>query len=455
MDELNSNNNLEKIPSNQYVINLAKVNKTNDVIASGDIKNSRGILIACKGTHLNHDQAEKISHQTLETRIEDLVNIDDSVNVSSLMRLLDNTVLTLADITIFESMFHIRPILEDVFIHHPTPPVIFQKLTVYQQLYPKKMEQTLFSVWLSCLLASQMKLDSESIASVVIAALIRDIGLLHLPPVLMEKTGAYSAEEWRAMKSHVIVGKMIATETKGLDSSIATAILEHHERYDGSGYPTKLSGKKLNLNGQILAISDTITAIHYKENKLGRRNLYDALAMLQINASSYHPYAYSAFYSCIKLSGIDRTNTHPFNSTLELARHVLQQTRKLNCVRPHMHTLSELQSTGNRSENGDELITQTTQTLNIIHQSGLTDDKVIRWLEEIIDNNADKHIGALTEIDLQQSELFWHIKKIRKLSDAFQAANKVSDEINSERIMAQLDRLAVILDPTANAKLTT
>lgn len=86
-------------------------------------------------------------------------------------------------------------------------------------------------------------------------ATFHDIGKIIIPDYITAKQGALTEEEWDIIKSHTEVGWRIARSSPEL-SHIAEAILGHHERWDGKGYPKGLKGKEINLLSRILAIVD-------------------------------------------------------------------------------------------------------------------------------------------------------------------------------------------------------
>jgi HD-GYP domain-containing protein (c-di-GMP phosphodiesterase class II) len=84
---------------------------------------------------------------------------------------------------------------------------------------------------------------------------LHDIGKIVIPVDILNKRGPLAAEEWETVKKHTEIGYRIANSTPQL-SSIAEAILAHHERWDGTGYPAGLAGEAIPLLARIIAIVD-------------------------------------------------------------------------------------------------------------------------------------------------------------------------------------------------------
>ncbi|MEN6349305.1 MAG: HD domain-containing phosphohydrolase, partial [Syntrophomonas sp.] len=97
--------------------------------------------------------------------------------------------------------------------------------------------------------------DSE-LDNLRLLAALHDIGKIAIPNSILDKPGKLSLEEWESIKKHPEIGYRIALSSPEL-AAIAEAILNHHERWDGTGYPSGLKGNKIPLISRIIAIIDT------------------------------------------------------------------------------------------------------------------------------------------------------------------------------------------------------
>jgi putative nucleotidyltransferase with HDIG domain len=106
------------------------------------------------------------------------------------------------------------------------------------------------------LLAEELRLPREDRDKLRWAALLHDIGKLHVPTRLLNKPGSPTDEEWARLRAHPIEGaKLVAPLTLWL-GSWADAVVEHHERWDGAGYPGGLSAEQISLGGRIVSVAD-------------------------------------------------------------------------------------------------------------------------------------------------------------------------------------------------------
>ncbi len=93
-------------------------------------------------------------------------------------------------------------------------------------------------------------------------SMIHDIGKIAVPKHILDKPGPLGVEEWRIMRKHSEKGYRIAAYSPEL-AFLADAILSHHERWDGKGYPQGLAGEHIPLVSRILSIVDTYDVLTY------------------------------------------------------------------------------------------------------------------------------------------------------------------------------------------------
>ncbi len=101
--------------------------------------------------------------------------------------------------------------------------------------------------------------DAEELLN---AAPMHDIGKIGIPDVILQKPGKLTPDEWEVMKTHTAIGASIIGEDDSNLLKVARVIaLNHHEKWDGSGYPAGLSGEAIPLEARIVAIADVFDAL--------------------------------------------------------------------------------------------------------------------------------------------------------------------------------------------------
>jgi hypothetical protein len=88
------------------------------------------------------------------------------------------------------------------------------------------------------------------------AAILHDIGKLRVPPAILNKPGKPTDDEWAVLRAHPMHGAQIAGALLPWLGEWGKVIVEHHERYDGTGYPMGLAGREISLGGRVVAVAD-------------------------------------------------------------------------------------------------------------------------------------------------------------------------------------------------------
>jgi diguanylate cyclase (GGDEF)-like protein len=105
------------------------------------------------------------------------------------------------------------------------------------------------------ILASSMGLNDEEVNKISIAGLLHDVGKIGIPDYILNKEGRLTKEEYETMKTHPELGYNILAIVDDLEG-ILPYVLYHHERPDGSGYPTGIKGDEIPLGAKIIAVVD-------------------------------------------------------------------------------------------------------------------------------------------------------------------------------------------------------
>ncbi|MFW5488764.1 MAG: HD-GYP domain-containing protein [Desulfovibrio sp.] len=114
---------------------------------------------------------------------------------------------------------------------------------------------------LSMSFGSFLGLDEEELRLIGLAGLYHDVGKALVPEKLLNKPGRFTPAEYAQIKTHPLHGYKLMTSQSGLDQRVLRAIVEHHERADGSGYPMGLAGDDISTFAQIIGIVDVYDAL--------------------------------------------------------------------------------------------------------------------------------------------------------------------------------------------------
>jgi putative nucleotidyltransferase with HDIG domain len=131
----------------------------------------------------------------------------------------------------------------------------------------------------SLLIARELGLDEKIQKNVQLCALLHDVGKIGVPISVLRKKEKLTDEDWKEIRRHSVLGAEIISPIRQLKELIPN-IRNHHERYDGKGYPDNLKGEGIPLIARILAVADTFDAL--TSERPYRNGLSDKAALEEI-----------------------------------------------------------------------------------------------------------------------------------------------------------------------------
>jgi len=155
---------------------------------------------------------------------------------------------------------------------------------------------------LSMLLADQLNYEKEEIRYIGVGALIHDVGMLNIPQTVRKKEGSLNERERQIVQDHVKKSKTCFRRFRELDDRILKIVTQHHEHWDGSGYPQGLEKKKINSAARIVNLAMTYIAInqprHHREQFGVARSIREVIYK---DKKKFDPEALKAF---VRIMGI-------------------------------------------------------------------------------------------------------------------------------------------------------
>ena len=150
------------------------------------------------------------------------------------------------------------------------------------------------------LLAQKLGLSRNDIQTVKVAGLLHDIGKIGIPESILKKAGKLTNEEYEIMKSHVEKSIEMIHYLPNMNYVIP-AVVSHHERYDGKGYPRGIKGEEIPFLGRILAVCDSFDAMISKRAYKEPLSVEYAMGELEKNkGTQFDPEVADAFIELIK-----------------------------------------------------------------------------------------------------------------------------------------------------------
>jgi HD-GYP domain-containing protein (c-di-GMP phosphodiesterase class II) len=180
--------------------------------------------------------------------------------------------------------------------------------------------------------------DAQTLEELAFGALLHDIGEMRLPLNLFRKGDALSAPERALLHRHPALGLTMLSDSREITETIRRIILEHHERYDGSGYPSRLRGEAIAPLSQLVGLVDVYDAL--VTSRYGKPAMTPPQAIRQIYklglAGQFHKTQVEHMIQCL--------GVYPIGSLVELStgeRAVVVSTRPELSVKPSLKIISD------------------------------------------------------------------------------------------------------------------
>lgn len=186
---------------------------------------------------------------------------------------------------------------------------------------------------LGTLFARHLNMDNGVLHNMALAGLLHDIGKAAIPPTLLDTARPLTDAEFSLMKNHVLAGYEAVHTADGLDDTVKKAVLEHHERYDGSGYPHGKKGNEISLFGRILAVVDVYDALTSKKAYKPALLPYTAVSFLYgQREQGFDPAVVERFIQCMGI--------YPVGSVVKLSTGETGVVYQANPQKPLMPIVS-------------------------------------------------------------------------------------------------------------------
>ena len=145
-------------------------------------------------------------------------------------------------------------------------------------------------------LGVELGLGKEQMQSLEFGSLLHDLGTIGVPDAILRKPAALDADEWKRMREHPLHGQKILQGIEFLQGA-ARVVAQHHEKWDGSGYPRGLRAEEIDLNARIFAVADAFDAMVSDRVYRRGRTYEEAAAELEAFVGrQFDPHVVAAFH---------------------------------------------------------------------------------------------------------------------------------------------------------------
>ncbi|MBV8659415.1 MAG: HD domain-containing protein [Burkholderiales bacterium] len=264
-----------------FVDHLVELSNNNPVIATEDIYSGTGVKLLMKGTPVTQHLRDRLLAHKLVKPLEASLQVTDAVDGDELSQLvrtiaeerpeLDALCGLGAGLSGSEgrserrwwSLAYVRSV--------PLDSVSLLLLTMGRRDGGIPLRHAVMVTLIALGLGRRMRVSEETLRSLTIAGLLHDVGELYIDPQTLAPGHRVTIKEWRDIVAHPAIGYKLLRGIGDIGPSAARAVLEHHERWDGSGYPRGITGAQMSIAGQVVAAAEMLTGLLNKSGQTLQR----------------------------------------------------------------------------------------------------------------------------------------------------------------------------------------
>ena len=427
-----------------YARHLAETNDRKPVVVQEDICSAQGDLLVPKGTALSRRITDRIVSFRLMRPLEESVQITQEIDGPGLGRRLQRV---LRQHPRLEGLFHrldLSLALQQACSDYQSFALLRQKLTVLAERLPQIYQRSLETSLLSLMLARQLGLPEEQTRELILASLAHDIGMLHINPDLIMRSGDLEPQDWRQLQAHTLIGQKILTTIPAMPKAATRALLEHHERCDGTGYPQGKHADQLGRLGQILALCESAVASYRNRLQPRNKDWRDLIPSLQVDAQSHGPENSSGLIVLLRQldqSPLPKDLPDSPTQPIQLLREQIAAVRQtLLVIKPAL-----MQTVLPDREQNLKLVRLKVLYSHVstaVRGSGIVEDSYQRWLQHLVQAPHPEGLAEVQEVQLMLEELAFHLHRLGRMISLFPAAELEPAQAELAPLLPQLAKIA-------------
>jgi HD-GYP domain-containing protein (c-di-GMP phosphodiesterase class II) len=244
-----------------FVRAVTQLGEKTSVVAHSAIYNAQGFKLIDKGVAIDARLYDRLTQHRLKVPLADSVSSESGVTGQAVH---NAAVLMCAQQPFFGAMVaepSLRAMLLEELRQMPLPTPVAFHLTLARETQPELWMHSLRSAVTAGWLVARRGGARHDVRMVAVGALVHDLGMLYLDPVLQQPAAVFGGAERRQLDAHPLVTAMLIERHHGYPRELLRAVLEHHETLDGTGYPRNVAGAGLSAWGRVLSLTEVVTAM--------------------------------------------------------------------------------------------------------------------------------------------------------------------------------------------------
>ena len=260
--------------SQHYLRALTDMADRRAVVTDAAIYTASGIKLVEKGARIDSRLYERLVQHKLREPIDQHLSVENPVNAPALVAASQALVAqyplpSLLAEALGASAGRLLAPLRSL----PLPAPMACKLTVMREQWPDLFQHSLQMMLVSVFLGIKSDWSERDCTPLAAAALLHDVGMLHMGSAWNDPNHKITGAPRNHLAAHPITAMLMVRDAQTYPKAVEVAVLEHHERMDGSGYPRGITGASITPMGRILLLAEVITAFFDKYDDMPAQRL--------------------------------------------------------------------------------------------------------------------------------------------------------------------------------------
>ena len=249
-------------PSPAFLQAVADLGAKQTVTTSQAIFNAQGVKLLEGGARVDQGLYERLVSHRLSRPLDECVRADPSVDGKLLREAAEAAMARWPFFALLAPTAMARDSLLRLIGTLPLPRPISLHLDLARNSRPGLFDHSVLMALLCAYLAGQAEgATRDEMADAAAAGLLHDMGMLHIDPALLDADERLSGNRLNPVYVHPLTSSMLVERFDAYPKPVARAVVEHHERLDGSGYPRGLVDEAISPLGRIVALAEVVTAM--------------------------------------------------------------------------------------------------------------------------------------------------------------------------------------------------
>lgn len=246
--------------SDHYLKHVTSVGETEVITLADDLYASSGVLLLRKGSRVNQRTFDILSQHKLDKPLDQQLAIADCISNLHIAQAVEYQLRTFPAFVTMSKAITNRPRLLNCLRQVDLNNAMRNKISIAHRAMPPIFEHAIRVAICSVMLGMYMGLSDDDCDILAVAGLFHDLGEMHIDPELLNTKRSLTDDELKFVYAHPAIIYNILIDMDAYKTDVAQAVLEHHERIGGHGYPRGI--KQLsNIYAAVLAVAEVLTSM--------------------------------------------------------------------------------------------------------------------------------------------------------------------------------------------------